>query len=130
MAVSLESRIPMLDHEVVEFAARVPDDFKFRYGQGKWILQQVLHRYIPRSLFERPKMGFGVPIEEWLRGSLREWADDLLSPSRIRDQGLLDDVVVTKMWREHQTGVRRWHYHLWDVLMFQSWFESQRDIRA
>lgn len=121
MSVSLETRVPLLDHRVVEFAWRLPLALKQREGQGKWILRQVLDRYVPRKLIERPKMGFGVPIGEWMRGPLREWVESLLSTEELNRSGLINASVVRKKWREHLEGGRNWQYHLWDVLMFQSW---------
>ena len=94
---------------------------KIRNGQGKWILRQLLSRYIPESLFDRPKTGFGVPIDSWLRGSLREWAEDLLDEQKLNEQGLLNTTMVREKWQEHMSGRRNWQHQLWDVLMFQSW---------
>jgi asparagine synthase (glutamine-hydrolysing) len=101
----------------------VPTAMKVQGGQGKWLLRQVLYRHVPRELVERPKMGFGVPIAAWLRGELRQWADDLLSPAAIRRQGYLDAGRVERMWREYLAGEDNWNYYLWDVLMFQAWLE-------
>jgi asparagine synthase (glutamine-hydrolysing) len=127
MGVSLETRAPFLDHRVVELAWRVPMEYKVRDGKGKWILREILYRHVPRALIERPKMGFGVPIDHWLRGELREWADDLLSPARLRDEGYLDAKGIRLKWNEHQSGRRNWQYLLWVALMFQSWLGAQSD---
>jgi asparagine synthase (glutamine-hydrolysing) len=122
--VSLETRAPFLDHRVVEFAARVPLEYKLREGQGKWLLRQVLYRHVPQALVDRPKMGFGIPIEHWLRDELREWCGDLLAPERLRADGFFDaDAVRTKL-DEHLRGDRNWQYLLWTVLMFQAWLDA------
>ena len=124
MAVSLETRVPFLDRHVVEFAWRLPFGMKIRGGQTKWILRQLLYRYVPRELIERPKMGFGVPVGEWLRGPLRDWAEALLDPRRLRDEGFFRPEPITRLWQSHLKGTFDEQYRLWGILMFQSWLEA------
>jgi asparagine synthase (glutamine-hydrolysing) len=123
MAVALEARVPLIDHRVVEFAWRLPDHVKVRNGTSKWILRQVLYRHVPPELIERPKMGFGIPLGEWLRGPLRDWAETLLDEQRLRQAGLLEAGLVRRYWAEHLDGRRNWQYLLWDVLMLEAWRE-------
>jgi len=121
MAVSPEARVPLLDHRIVEFAWSLPLEMKIRRGRTKWILRRLLDRYVPRRLVERPKMGFGVPIDHWLRGPLREWAESLLAPRRLAEEGFFRPEPVREKWEQHLSGQRNWQYLLWNVLMFQAW---------
>jgi asparagine synthase (glutamine-hydrolysing) len=124
MAVSLESRIPFLDHDVFAFSSSLPLSFKINKGTSKWILREILKKYIPENLINRPKMGFGIPLEAWLKGPLKEWADDLLDEKVIIESGMLNPKVVRQKWEEHISGKRNWHYQLWAILMFQAWYKE------
>lgn len=124
MSVGLEARVPLLDHRLIELSRSIPLKYKYKKGVGKWVLRQVLKRYIPENITNRPKQGFSVPIEAWLKGPLMAWGDDLLSAERLRSQGLVDVELVREMWDEHQSGARRWHAQLWRLLIFQIWYND------
>ena len=125
MSVSLEARVPLIDHRVVESLWRLPARFKVRDGRTKWLLRAVAERHVPRRLLDRPKQGFGIPIDEWLRGPLRDWAEQLLQPARLEREGYLDPAPIRSMWAEHLGRGRQRQYELWNVLMWQAWLEGQ-----
>lgn len=125
MAVSLESRIPLLDHRIFEFAWKMPMEMKIRNGVGKWALRQILYKYVPPKLIERPKVGFGLPLDRWMRGPLREWCESLLNERSLEQGGFFNAKPIRDMWLEHLSGKRDWQYHLWNVLMFQAWNEKR-----
>lgn len=125
MANSLETRVPLLDHRIVELAWQLPLDFKLNRGEGKWILKQLLYRYVPKKLLDRPKKGFSVPLASWLRGPLKSWADELLLPERLQREGYFNEPDITKAWQEHLQGKRDHAKKLWSILMFQAWLEHQ-----
>jgi asparagine synthase (glutamine-hydrolysing) len=125
MAASLETRAPYLDHQVLELAWRMPLSMKLRGDAGKWQLRQILGKYVPRDLIERPKQGFAVPLATWLRGPLRDWAEVLLDERRLQDEGYFHPAPIRRCWREHLGGRRNWHQPLWAVLMVQAWLEAE-----
>lgn len=124
MACSLETRVPFLDHKLIEHVWKIPHSLKFRNGKGKWILRQILEQYVPKDLTERPKMGFGVPIGIWLRGPLKDWAENLLSEKRLKQEGFFNPKPIRDKWMEHLSGKKNWQYDLWDILMFQAWIDE------
>jgi asparagine synthase (glutamine-hydrolysing) len=128
MGISLETRVPFLDRHVVEFAWQLPLAMKIRDGRGKWLLRQLLYKHVPAALVERPKTGFGVPIDSWLRGPLKEWAAALLDPTRLAREGYLHAEPVTRLWQEHLSGRRNHQHALWNVIMFQTWLAAQHAI--
>ncbi|MCI5222202.1 MAG: asparagine synthetase B, partial [Candidatus Electrothrix sp. AR4] len=127
MGVSLETRVPFLDHRVAELAWRIPFHMKIRNGRGKWALRRILYKYVPQELIERPKQGFSVPLGGWLLGPLREWAENLLAPSRLSAEGYFRPEPIQRKWREHVRGERNWEHSLWSILMFQAWLEAQSE---
>jgi asparagine synthase (glutamine-hydrolysing) len=124
MAVSLEARVPFLDHRLVEFACLLPLELKIRNGRGKWLLRELLFRHVPREIVDRPKAGFGIPLDDWLRGPLRDWSESLISTERLEREGFFKAAPIRHMWAEHLAGRGCWQYHLWDVLMFQAWLDA------
>jgi asparagine synthase (glutamine-hydrolysing) len=130
MAVSLEVRAPYLDHEFIEFAWSLPVGQKIRGITGKWLLRQVLYKYVPRELVERPKTGFGIPVGIWLRGPLREWAESLLTPENLARQHAIDPALILRRWKEHLSGSRNWTESIWCVLVYQQWLNDTGIRRA
>ena len=130
MAVSLETRAPFLDHDLVQFAWSLPMHMKLRNGQGKWLLRRLVDRHVPPALMDRPKMGFGIPLDQWLRGPLREWAENLLSEERLLREGYFDPKPIRKTWLKHQSGQVSAGHRLWSVLMFQAWLENENDSKG
>jgi len=124
MAVSLESRVPFVNHKVVEFAWTLPLKYKLRKGITKWCLKEILYKYVPKSLIDRPKMGFAVPLDAWLRGPLKQWASGLIEEKRLIKEGIFKPDLIRKIWYEHQTDKRNWQHQLWSILMFQLWYEK------
>jgi asparagine synthase (glutamine-hydrolysing) len=130
MGVSLESRVPLLDHRLIEFAWRLPLDMKVQGNTGKGPLRRLLYKYVPKRLVDRPKRGFAVPVHEWLRGPMRPWAENLLSESRLREEGYFDAAPIRQKWQEHVTGRHNWQPQLWGVLMFQAWLEQHKSLMS
>jgi len=127
MGVSLETRVPFLDHKVVEFALRLPLKYKLRNNQTKWLARQVLYKFVPMELIERPKSGFAIPIGSWLKSSLKDWAENLLDEKTMRDQGLLNVDSIRERWTQHLAGTHNWEHFLWNILMFQSWLKESNE---
>jgi asparagine synthase (glutamine-hydrolysing) len=127
MGASLETRAPFLDHRIVEMAWQLPLSMKLRNNQGKWALRQILYKYVPRELIERPKQGFGIPLGDWLRGPLREWAEELISEKRLREEGYFNPDPIRSKWLEHSSGLRNWENSLWTILMFQVWLDAAKN---
>jgi asparagine synthase (glutamine-hydrolysing) len=123
MATSLEARAPLLDHRLVEFAARLPLEHKIVGGKGKAILRSVLYKFVPQSIVDRPKAGFGIPLSDWLRGPLRDWGESLIGEQRLKEQGYLDTAIVRRTWSDFQARRKDAHYPLWTLLMFQAWLD-------
>ncbi len=128
MANSLETRVPLLSHEIVEFAWKIPLEYKIKNNKTKIILKDILKTYIPDNLVDRPKMGFGIPLDKWLRGPLKDWAANILSYDKIKEDGILNADLIKSKWDEHLSGKRNWQYHLWDVIVFQLWYQNQKTL--
>ena len=126
MANSLETRVPFLDHRVVEFAWKMPFNTKIRNNQGKWALRKILYKYVPQHIIDRPKTGFGIPLADWLRGPLRDWAEELINKDKLIEQNILNHAVIRKAWKLHLDGSSDYTARIWSVLIFQSWLESNQ----
>jgi asparagine synthase (glutamine-hydrolysing) len=124
MFSSLETRVPLLDHKIIEFAWSLPLNLKLNNGITKWPLRQILYKYVPKELIERPKMGFSVPLASWLRGPLRDWAEELLDEKKMIEDGYLNFKIIKNKWDEHLSGKYNWEFQIWNVLMFQSWLRN------
>jgi asparagine synthase (glutamine-hydrolysing) len=124
MATSLETRVPFLDHRVASLSWRLPMSMKIRGNEGKWALRKILYKYVPKNLIERPKSGFSIPLDRWLRGPLREWAEELLDESRIEEEGYFHAKPIREYWNQHLSGTNDWGSKLWVILMFQSWLKE------
>jgi asparagine synthase (glutamine-hydrolysing) len=124
MASSLETRAPFLDHKLIEYVWKIPHSFKFRNGNGKWILKKILNQHVPKYLTERPKMSFEIPLGSWLRGSLRDWAENLLNEERLKQEGYFNAKLIRDKWTDHLNGKNNWQHDLWDILMFQAWIDA------
>ena len=127
MASSLETRVPFLDHKLIEYVWKIPPSHKFKNGEGKRVLKKILNKYIPKNLTERPKMGFGIPIGSWLRGPLKDWAENLLDEKKISQEGYINPKLITYKWKEHLSGKKNWQYDLWNILMFQAWKDENNN---
>ena len=127
MAVSLEARVPLLDHKLIEFAATVPTSLKLKNGRSKYLLRRLLERRLPASIVDRPKQGFAVPVAAWLRGPLAPMVDDLLASGAMRERGVFNHRTIAAMWKEHRTGVRDHRHRLWSLVMLELWFRQFAD---
>ena len=128
MAVSLEARVPLLDHRIVDLAWKLPLNMKIRDGSTKWILRQILYRYVPKGLVERPKMGFGIPLGKWLKGPLRDWGEEFISENRLENSAFFEVKQVRQMWQKHLQGQGNYQHQLWSILMFEAWKEDQENF--
>ena len=120
MASSLVTRAPFLDHKLIEYVSTIPHSLKFNHSQGKWILKKILNQYVPKNLIDRPKMGFAIPLDSWLRGPLRDWAENLLNEKKLQQDGYFNSKLIRNKWNEHLSGKKNWHYQLWNVLLYQA----------